>query len=354
MLGGPVRGAEIDAEAYRQAVDSAIAYLESQVSDEGRMTSRSAIGVTALGVQAILQHRPSAVDSPAVKRALDFIASNAKPDGGIYATGSGHRNYETALAISALQRANRDGRYDAELKKAEMFVRNLQWDQGEGIESDDVRWGGAGYGGGGERPDLSNTAFLIDALRDLGNDADDEAIQKALLFVSRTQNLESSHNDTEYAPKVNDGGFYYTPAAGGQSKAGKTANGGLRSYGSMTYAGLKSMIYAGLDKDDPRVKAALDFIRNHYTLEQNPGMGAAGLYYYYQVFAKALSAAGIETLTDTSGESHDWQADLFATLAAAQAEDGSWVNSQNPRWMEGDRALVTSYGLLALAYCQPE
>ena len=30
----------------------------------------------------------------------------------------------------------------------------------------------------------------------------------------------------------------------------------LRSYGSMTYAGLKSMIFAGVGPDDPRVKAA--------------------------------------------------------------------------------------------------
>jgi len=63
----------------------------------------------------------------------------------------------------------------------------------------------------------------------------------------------------------------------------------LRSYGSMTYAGLKSMIYAGLTQDDPRVKAALEFIRKNYTLEENPGQGQRGLYYYYQTFAKAMA-----------------------------------------------------------------
>ncbi len=75
------------------------------------------------------------------------------------------------------------------------------------------------------------------------------------------------------------------------SMAGNTADGGLRSYASMTYAGLKSMIFAGLTPDDPRVEAALTFIRKNYSLETNPGMGDAGLFYYYHTFAKSLTAA---------------------------------------------------------------
>ena len=60
----------------------------------------------------------------------------------------------------------------------------------------------------------------------------------------------------------------------------------------MTYAGLKSMIYAGVKKDDPRVKAAYEWVQKHYTLDENPGMGGNGLYYYYHTFAKALDAIG--------------------------------------------------------------
>ena len=40
----------------------------------------------------------------------------------------------------------------------------------------------------------------------------------------------------------------------------------------MTYAGLKSMIYAGLSRDDPRVKAVLSYIIQHYTVDENPGL----------------------------------------------------------------------------------
>lgn len=233
---------------------------------------------------------------------------------------------------------------------SEAFLKGLQWDEGEGIEPSDTAYGGAGYGNH-QRPDLSNTSVMIEALRELGNGPEDEAIQKALIFVSRTQNLESSHNDTPFAAKVDDGGFYYTPAAGGQSQAGQTASGGLRSYGSMTYAGLKSMIYAGVDKDDPRVKAALSFLRDNYSPEINPGMGQAGLYYYYHTLAKALDAGEIDTLRDAQGVKRDRRSELVATLASEQQADGSWVNDENQRWMEGDAQLVAAYALLALAHC---
>jgi squalene-hopene/tetraprenyl-beta-curcumene cyclase len=200
---------------------------------------------------------------------------------------------------------------------------------------------------------MSNTQFFLDALKALKVSDDDPAVQKALIFVSRCQNLESEHNTFPFAAKVNDGGFYYTIAAGGTSQAGPTDNGGLRSYGSMTYAGLKSMIYAGVNKDDPRVKAAVAWLQKHYDLKENPGMGNAGLYYYYHTFAKSLDAFGQDEFVDAEGTSHNWREELVAALAAQQKPDGSFLN-ENARWMEGDANLVTGYALLALSYAKPQ
>ncbi len=120
----------------------------------------------------------------------------------------------------------------------------------------------------------------------------------------------------------------------------------------MTYAGLKSMIYAGLTKDDPRVIAAMNFIRKNYSLTDNPGMGQAGLFYYYHTFAKSLRTANVDVLDDESGKPHVWREELAGHLIGLQQSDGSWVNSNSDRWMEGDRQLVTAYALLALAYCR--
>jgi squalene-hopene/tetraprenyl-beta-curcumene cyclase len=189
---------------------------------------------------------------------------------------------------------------------------------------------------------------MIEALRESGLPANDPALQKALRFVSRCQNLKSEFNDQPWAGNVNDGGFIYTAAQGGQSMAGQTEESGLRSYGSMTYAGFKSLVYAGLTKDDPRVKAALDYIGRNYTLDENPGMGQSGLYYYYQAFAKAMSALGEPRFTDAGGNAHDWRAELVAALIQRQGSDGSWVNTAD-RFMEGDANLVTAFALIALA-----
>ncbi len=105
----------------------------------------------------------------------------------------------------------------------------------------------------------------------------------------------------------------------------------LRSYGSMTYAGVKSMIYAGLTKDDPRVKAATRWIKENWTLEDNPGTGGAmGLYYYLHTFAKTMKLYGEDTITDSKGVKHDWRAELVAQLAKQQHDDGSWMNQSGP------------------------
>ncbi|MEM9585992.1 MAG: prenyltransferase/squalene oxidase repeat-containing protein [Planctomycetota bacterium] len=344
--------AETTQEKLQKSADRGIEFLRSLgQADNGAFSGETGTAVTALCVRAILANRPQAVQDPVVQRALRYIESNFQPDGGIYATGSKYRNYETSISVSALVATQQAEKYDSQLRRAEAFLKGIQWDEGEGIESSDPAYGGAGYGSH-SRPDLSNTTFFIEALRDLGNESNDESIQKALKFVLRTQNLEGQGNDTKHADKIGDGGFYYTPASGGQSKSGETPAGGLRSYGSMTYAGLKSMIYAGLDKDDPRVAAAMTFIRKNYSLESNPGMGYQGLYYYYHTFAKALAAAEVEVLDDVTGVPHSWRTELVEKLVDLQQEDGSWVNEKSQRWMEGDRELVTAYALLALSHCR--
>lgn len=335
----------------QQVVTNAIGFLKTSQSDDGSFSGQFGPGVTALVTTGLLKNGRT-VNDPMVQRALKYLTSHAKPDGGIYMKGTTYRNYETCLAIMCLSEANEGGRYDKLLDGAEHFVRGLQWDEEEGHGIESLSHGGAGYGKHG-RPDLSNTSFLIEALKSTGASADDPAMKRALAFVSRTQNLETEHNTSPFASKVEDGGFYYTPAAGGQSQAGETANGGLRSYGSMTYIGLKSMLYAGVGPEDPRVKAAYEWAQKHYTVENNPGMGTAGLFYYYHTFAKALAAIGDAKIVDENGISHDWRAELTAKLASTQLKDGSWVN-ENERWLESDPNLVSGYCLLALAYCQPQ
>ena len=342
--GGTANLAAVDA-----ARDRGIAFLRERQNPDGGWTAPEPLGITALAASALIESGVPA-DDPTVAKALDHVAAAAKPDGGIYGEGSIHRNYETALSLMALAKADGD-RYATEIENGRRFLKELQWDEGEGLESNDAAYGGAGYGSH-SRPDLSNTQFLVEALKQTGSGPNDPAIQKALAFVSRTQNLEGAGNDTQFAGLINDGGFYYTPAAGGETKSDVLPNGGLRSYGSMTYAGLKSMIYAGLTADDPRVKAARDWAARHYTVDENPGVGLQGHYYYLQTLAKTLNVTGGDTLTDAAGETHEWRSDVAGKLIEMQRADGSWTNPAD-RWYEGDPTLVTSYALLALSDAAP-
>lgn len=343
--------AKFDRAAYDQAVSKGIDYLRTKgEAPDGSYSPRMGGAVTALATAAILAHGRSP-DDPAVARSLKYLEGFVQPDGGIHAQDSRIPNYETCVALICFAAANKDGRYTKLIDNAEKFVKGLQWGSDKPDKSN-VNYGGAGYGKD-SRPDLSNTAFLLDALQAAGAGADDEAVQRAMIFVSRCQNLETAENTTKFAAKNPDGGFYYTPAAGGSSPAGESDAGALRSYGSMTYAGLKSMLFAGVKADDPRVKAALKWLGEHYDLAENPGLGQAGVYYYYHLMAKALAALGTSTFTDAAGQQHDWPAELAGELIKRQREDGSWVNTDR-QWMEGDPNLCTAFALLALEYCRPK
>jgi squalene-hopene/tetraprenyl-beta-curcumene cyclase len=333
------------------AIDRAVKFLRSRQDAKGGWSTQREPGITALVITALLRSGQVPPGDPMATRAFKYLESFIGAKGGL--SEAPHANYATSIALVAFQQANVGGRYDRLIKAGQEFLKSMQWDESEGKLRDDTFYGGAGYGGNNSRPDLSNTAFFIEALRDTGLPADDPNLQKALVFVSRCQNLKSEFNDQAWAGKINDGGFVYTAAQGGNSMAGKEGNGGLRSYASMTYAGLKSMIYAGLSREDPRVKAAFAYITNHYSLEENPGLGQQGLYYYYHTFAKTMSVLETPTITDAAGVSHDWRTELMAALAKRQQPDGSWVNSAD-RFMEGDPNLVTAYALLALAYTRPK
>ena len=347
------------AKTYESVVSRGVASLVARQAANGSFgAARDASpAITAVVTTALLRHGRGPND-PVVAKSLKYLEGFVQEDGGIHPPKSGVSNYETSLSVVCFKEANKDGRYDAILKAAEKWLKKHQWNEGDKtadgkpIEKSNAAFGGAGYGRKA-RPDLSNTQVFLDALAALGNGPDDPAVKNALVFVSRCQNLEGEHNTLPFAAKVNDKGFYYTPAAGGESQAGINADGGLRSYASMTYAGLKSMIYCGLKPDDPRVKGAVEWISKHYDLDSNPGMGDSGLYYYYHTFAKALAALGQDEFKDDKGELHNWRHELIAVLAGRQQKDGSWVNS-NERWLEGDANLVTGYALLALSYCKPK
>jgi len=348
-----VEALDLQAEAA-PVLQRALSFLESTQQPDGGWLGfgqQTDPAITALVAKCFIQSPGHGPRHPIVRRAVALILTYAKEDGGIYVEGRGLRNYETSVCLMALAALN-DSQYRPRIEAAQQFLTTLQWDEAEGHEADSPWYGGAGYGRH-KRPDLSNTQMMLEALTQSGLPPEHPAYRKAVVFIQRCQML-SLTNDQPFAAGSREGGFIYTPVSDGQSKAGTVTVEGrprLRCYGSMTYSGFKSLLYANVSRDDVRVRRALHWILNNYTLEHNPNMpgeqSQAGLYYYYFVFAKALAAWGEQELTDTAGHAHRWRQELCSTLKKCQRDDGSFVNPAD-RWMEGNPCLVTAYSVLAI------
>jgi squalene-hopene/tetraprenyl-beta-curcumene cyclase len=286
-------------------------------------------------------------------RAIAFILSCVQTNGGIYVNipgikGGGMPNYNTAICMTALHATGRKDLTPVILQ-ARTFVGTSQH------LGDDVYNGGFGYdrATGRAYTDLDNTMFALEAMRRTQNVEDQRPASEkrvdinwtaALDYVSKLQNspTNSSTNDA--------GGFFYNPddakAGTGTNAAGQVY---LRSFGSITYVGLLSMVYANVTREDPRVTSAVDFATRHWTLEENPGMGPQGLFFYYNVMARALAVSRHEALPRKDGAAIAWREELIRKITSLQKADGSWQNTNN-RYMEGDPVLATSFNLLALAF----
>ena len=334
-----------DAKDVQAVLDKAVAYLKTSQTKDGSFSPKIAgPGITAIAVAGLVRNGVGPQD-PVVAEALKYLETQTKADGGIYSKGLA--NYTTSVAIMALKEANTNGKYDNALKKAGEFIKKIQHDDMELLDH-----GGFGYDKGG-RADMSNSAFSVEALLAAGLSKDDPAVKNALKFISKCQNLPSETAE-QFAKKTSDddkGGFVYDPHMTDKNKY-KTPEGGLRSLGGMTYSGLKSFLYAGVKKDDPRVVAAIGWVRAHYTLEENPGMGKAGLFYYYQTFGKAMDAYGDDLFEDAKGKKHDWRMELFQQLQKQQNANGSWRNMGEKTFGEDNADLATSFALISLSYCK--
>lgn len=328
------------------AIERGVAHLLSTQTPEGFWSDRQMPALTALPLWALAKSgSPRRAEvAAAAARAVAFILGTQREDGGFYVPkpgrgGSGLGNYNTSVCLSAL--------YESGLCPAAPLLKAREYIASSQLTGDDTLAGGFGYDRLSRRryADLSNTGYALDAMHRTasleefrpGGRRVDVDWDRALAFVSGLLEREG-------------------PDAGGATYNARTPQGGvstnargrvsLRAYGSMTYSAVLSMCHAQLDRSDPRVRQALGYCERHWTVDENPGMGSQGLYYYYDIMARALSASGAETVGGRS-----WKKELSAKLVSLQRPDGSWANSNNRFW-EADPALCTSFALLALEQCR--
>jgi squalene-hopene/tetraprenyl-beta-curcumene cyclase len=351
-----------------RSISKGVAYLLNQQDPAtGAWGDPELPALSALAISAILGDPLLDTEKPipgTTVKGYEYLLSNVKPDGGIY--GKGLATYNTSLSVMALLQSG-DPKHLPVIAKARRLLINQQQDYDKKGVTDNLFDGGIGYGGSYAHSDLSNTHLALEALyyskKALADTEFDESAEfdldwdAAIEFVSMTQNTEATAKKlgTWAGLREEDkGGFVYFP---GDTKSEeivlKTPEGektALRSYGSMSYAGLLSFIYADLDRNDPRLAAVMDWLRKNFTLEENPGMDAQGLYYYYHTMSKALAITGTKALVTPEGKKIDWKKELALKVMGTQQADGSWINEGSNRWMENDPILVTAYSLLSLQH----
>jgi len=313
--------------------------------------------ITALVLYSFLlppRYSPDTTSEQALQKGFAYLETFVQPDGGIY--GEEYRNYVTAVCLLAFAESG-EKKYETIIKNAKKFLIKIQVDEDEGIARDHPYYGGIGYGGD-DRPDLSNTQFALDAIKAAEDyetrysriiPANADQIEKeetelglhwrkALIFLARCQNVKAV-NDMPYAG--DDGGFIYETGTYNKERS--------HSYGSMTYAGVKSLVYAKVDKDDIRVQRAVAWIKSHYTLEENPGFGQKALYYYYMTFAKCLDAFGEEVIVDDNGRKHYWREDIIEKLLSLQHEEWYWVHTDGRFWHK-NKNLITAFSIIGIKF----
>lgn len=320
---------------------------------ESRHPALSALA--AMGLHEVGEVDADARDA-AIKQAMDYVLTYVPfPADKKLKPRDYYPNYTASVALLAMATLDKQ-EYLPHMRRARQYLQDIQFD-----DPDKVDYGGIGYSKSG-RADLSNTSWAVQALHftdhlDQESRATSakqreemkETYERMTRFLNHVQNLPET-NDQPYVSRHPDdrGGFFYRPH---ESKAGERENPegkkSLISSGSMTYAGLLSMVYCDLDTDDIRVQGALDYARRHYTVTENPSKGMEAYYFYLHIMSKALAAHGQDELRLADGTSKNWRKDIAERLLELQKDDGSWIN-ENGRFMESMPSLVTSYNLVTL------
>ncbi len=330
----------------KQSVVKGLNYLKRIQEKDGSWSEYPAI--TALATAAFLRNGRTESKNPEVASAIQYILRSAKPSGAIFSDANPATalpNYNTCLCLMALSLTHNPA-YKPIIQKAQKYLEISQFDEGEGVSAGDPMYGGIGYGSKPDRPDLSNLQMALESLKDSGEPGNAPIWKKAIVFLQRVQNRKESNDQAWAKEGPDDGGFIYDSKGRTENKSG----GAYASMGTMSYAGLKSYLYCGVSKSDPRAQSAWSWIRGHYSVTENPGMGDTSLYYYYHTMAKTLNVYGQKVVKDSKGSSHDWAKELAAQIVGQQKPDGAWFNT-NARFRENEPALVTSYTLIALSYC---
>ena len=352
---GPALDPSLKNEA-EAAIDRGLDFLATKQNDDGSWSNSDFPALTGLALWAFARsNHPE--KATVVAKATTFITGKIQPNGGIYADlkgtrkGGGLPNYNTAVCLIALHALN-NPEHTQTLLNARKFLAASQR-----LGTDDIYAGGWGYDASTKRAytDLLSTYYTLEAMALTASVEDHRPAGQVKATINKsaaTKFIDSNQNTTDDAGLGEQGGFHYRPdASPSPSVTNKDGVVYFRSYGSITYAGTLALLYSDVKNDDPRVLSAFDWAANHWTVDENPGMGQQGVFFFLNVMSKCMNATGRDYVQRAgSKEVINWREQLIKKLVSSQSIEGGkgfWVN-ENGRWWEKDPILTTAYSLLTL------
>ena len=304
--------AQVTSKNVREAIARGIEYLRARQQPSGEWTQGAGrCGMTALATFALLTAGVPA-DDPAVRAGLGVLT-------GVPPARAGH-TYDVSLQAMAYGAADPVA-YRRQIQECAKWLLAAEGSKRRGVWNYGPRRGGY---------DHSNTQFAV-----MGLDA------AALAGIKVPNEVWKRIADHYRQAQNRDGGWGYHEHTS--------------SYGSMTAAGLASLILAGevygtrrlrgLNRQtgaaccgeylrSPAIADALDWMTDHFSVDQNPGKTRT--YYYYYLYA--LERVGMLAGQRRIGP-HDWYALGAQRLLATQNAQGGW----------GQQTHETCFALLFLA-----
>jgi len=207
--------------------------------------------------------------------------------------------------LRAIVRARRPG-WERDITLPLAYLRGQQFTEENAWKREDAPYGAWGMGGERRRPpdaghvDLAMTRYVLEGLAAAGVRADDPAMQRALVYLERCQNP--------------DGGFFFSTVNLDTNKAGDES-GRYRSYGTTTADGILSLRAAGVAADDPRIKRAEKWLKEHHQPDRAAGFDvppyqswAQGLRFYY---AAAVDQSDVGISSAAAAAARRWKLGEF-------------------------------------------
>lgn len=321
------RDDDLKAQDVRRAIDAGTRFLLREQGENGsfaQIAPQHPGGITALCALALLNVGVDA-NHPRLKAAIDRILEIRDDQ---------LSTYTASLRVMALCLANPK-------KYRNQIASDVRWLESKQIQGDRSA-GGWGYGTGlvDATADASNSQFAILALheaRQIGLPVTEQVWQQATTYWMGMFDASS-------------GGFYYRHGIPNEP------------YGSMTCAGISSLIIISENLKDPndavgpngnisccrdskppdQVSRAMEWMAKHFSVQRHPGKGSETKFYYLYGLERAGRISGRRFF----GE-YDWYRLGAAHLIKTQKGTGAWQGTAGLG--EDSELIATSFALLFLS-----